>query len=206
MHRIIKIAVFMGCALCLLDGALAEEHPRLKVHLTAVHGYYNLQVPWDLDDPEIVVPLNLPQTRSGAAIFLGHVKELRRGEFEVMGGDLMIRDGPNDRTFPKMWEQRLTEAGTVVVTPKNEEEIYFVTMEGDYFQEWHFNLFNPLSSKLITLSYSWGPDDPMATAKKSANYDAPELADERALLEELVHDPAYPIPFQKLNGATPTAE
>jgi hypothetical protein len=175
----------------------------MKVHLTALHGYYSYSVPWDLDNPEILVPLDLPNTRSGAAIFLGHVKELSPSEYDVVGGDLMIRDGPSDRTFPKLWEQRLLEAGTVVVTPKNQEEVYYVAMEGDYFQEWHFNLFNPLTSKLITLSYSWGPDDPKPLVKKSANYDAPELADERALLEEIVHDPAYPIPFQKAETPNP---
>jgi len=62
-------------------------------------------------------------------------------------------------------------------------------------QSWHFNLLNPLTTKIITLTYTWGPDDPMAGVTKSANFDAPELSDERAFLEKIVHDPAYTIPF-----------
>jgi len=31
------------------------------------------------------------------------------------------------------------------------EEVYFVAMEGTSFQVWHFNLFNPQTSALITL-------------------------------------------------------
>src|SRR5258706_4498569 len=139
-QRLTKTAGILGlAALCLLHRSGADEHPRMKVHLTALHGYYSYSVPWDLDNPEIVVPMNLPNTRSGAAIFLGHVKELSPSEYEVVGGDLMVRDGPNDRTFPNLWERWLLEAGTVVVTPKNAQEIYYVSMEGDLFQDWHFN-------------------------------------------------------------------
>jgi len=35
------------------------------------------------------------------------------------------------------------------------EEIYFVSMEGNSFQEWHFHLFNPRTFALITVSYKW---------------------------------------------------
>jgi len=33
--------------------------------------------------------------------------------------------------------------------------------KGLAFQVWHFNLFNPQTSALITLSYSWAHDDPL---------------------------------------------
>ena len=70
-------------------------------------------------------------------------------------------------------------------------------MEGDTFQTWHFNLFNPTTATLITLTYSWGHGEKVSIMKKSDNFQAPELADERALLEDLVRDPAYGIPFPK---------
>jgi len=200
-QRKILIAGCLGlAALGLLDRTWAVEHPRSKIHLTAVHGTYSLSVPWDLRNPKVVVPLQVPQTPSVAAVFLGHVKQLSPYEYEVVGGDLKVRRGPNARTFRNIWEQRLVEVGTVVM-PKGQEELYFVSEEGDYFQSWHFNLLDPLTSTLITLSYSWGQEEPRAVAKKSDNYNAPGLADERALLEELARDPDYPIPFRKYGAA-----
>ena len=73
---------------------------------------------------------------------------------------------------------------------------YFVSMEGDLFESWHFNLFNPLTSTLITLSYSWGHDDPMAIVKTSANFHSPDLSEEREFLQRVARDPAYGVPFQ----------
>jgi hypothetical protein len=176
-QRLLAMAgVLVLAALFLVDRTGADEHPRARVQLAAMHSPYFLSVPWDLENPKVFVPLRLPQTSSGAAIFLGHVKNLGPSGMGVVGGDLRIRWGRHDRTYENIWKERLVEAGTVVVTPKNDEEIYFVSMEGDSFESWHFNLFNPLTSTLISLSCSWGPDDPMVVVKKSDNFAAPELA------------------------------
>ena len=91
-------AVFLGMTML----AAADEGPRSRVHLTAVRSYCSLSVPWDLSNPEVQVPLKLPRSKSGLAIFIGHVQHVGSSGNNVVGGDLMIRVGPNDRTFPAL--------------------------------------------------------------------------------------------------------
>jgi hypothetical protein len=186
-----------GALLCVTCLCQADGSPRSLLHLTAVKGYYSYSVPWNLEDPEVRVPLNLPHTRSGMAIFIGHIKNTPPSGNTVVGGDLMIRMGRKEQTFRDIWKDHLSEAGTVKMPDGGPEEIYFASMEGDTFQSWHFNLFNPLTRTLVTLSYSWGHDDPAAVVKKSDNFDDPTLTHERELLETVTRDPYYGIPFIK---------
>src|SRR5437016_4554533 len=173
---IVKIArILMTVTLFYSAPAWPAESPRMRIHLVVVHPYYGLSVPWDLDNPEIIIPLNLPNTRSGAASFLGHVKDTGQSGDDVVGGDLMIRMGHTDRTYPDIWKERLVEAGYVDVDGSGADELYFLTMEGDLNRTMHFNLLRPLTSKLITLSCSWGPDDRSAVFRKSDNFDTPAL-------------------------------
>jgi hypothetical protein len=188
----IAAALVFSFAICWADGAA-----RAMIHFTAVKGYYSFSIPWDLTHPEVHVPLNLPHVRSGAAIFLGHIKNDGHNGKDIIGGDLIIRMPKTDKTFRNIWKERLCEAGTTTMPQGGPQEIYFTSMEGDNFQTWHFNLLNPQNSTLITLTYAWGHDDPVAVVTKSSNYAAPELERERGLLENLVLDPYYGIPFNK---------
>lgn len=193
-------SMFVGMGLAALGFAgpsAVDEGPRSRVHFTAVRGYYSYSIPWNLDNPEAPVPLLLPPIKYAQATFLGHVKKTDQGVKDVVGGDLRVRLGPINHIFADIWKERLMEIGTVKMSSKSPEEIYFLSMEGNDFQSWHFNLFNPVTSTLITLSCSWGHDDPAAVVKKSDNFKSPELTDERELLEGLAHEPVYGVPFNR---------
>ena len=197
-RRIYKIIGSVGLSVLLFAWAGgAEESPRSLVHFAAVHGRYSFSVPWDLAKPVVKVPFRLSNGMSGLASFQGHVKDAGDAGKDVLGGDLVIQGARSKRTYKNIWKERLAEAGTVQMPRSGREEIYFASMEGVSFQEWHFNLFNPRTSALITLTYKWAQDDPAAIRKTSKNFDAPALADERDLLENLAHDPDYGIPFNK---------
>jgi len=115
-----RIVGLTGLALLCFGHLLqAEDQPRSRVQFAAVHRRFSFSVPWNLQKPEIVIPLNLPNTSAGVALFIGHVKQLSPGMYDVVGGNLMVRRGSmTDITFLNIWEQRLNEAGTVVVTPQ----------------------------------------------------------------------------------------
>jgi hypothetical protein len=114
----------------------------------------------------------------------------------VVGGDLTIKIGRTKKVMPNAWKEQLAEIGTVKMPKGGQQEIYFVSMEGSSFQNWHFNLYNPRTSTLVTLTYSWGHDDTTALKKTSDNFMAEELTDEREMLEGITHDPDYGIPFK----------
>ncbi len=176
----------------------ADVSPRSIVHFNAVHGRYSFSIPWDLAKPVVNVPLKVSNRTTSLAIFRGHVKDGGDAGKDVLGGDLTLQQmGRTKKVFQNIWKERLAEVGTVQMPRGNLEEVYFVTMEGSSFQVWHFNLLNPQTLNLITLSYSWGHDDTTALKKTSDNFDAPEMTHERELLEGLTQDPDYGIPLKK---------
>jgi hypothetical protein len=197
-QRPIKLIGIVGFAILgIFCRGRADESPRSVIHFIAVHDRYSLSVPWNLAKPAIQVPLKSRSQKTGLAIFQGHVKEAGAAGKDVLGGDMAIQWGRTQKVFHDIWKERLEEVGTVQMPHSGLAEVYFVSMEGTSFQTWHFNLFNPRTSTLITLSYSWGHDDKSALKKTSANFNDPELADERELLEGLTYDPDYGIPFNK---------
>lgn len=195
MYKIIRCVgmVVIGVS-CLVR---AEGSPRSAVHFIAVHDRYSLSVPWDLAKPAIKVPVKWSSRKTSLAIFQGHVKDAGAAGKDVSGGDMTSQWGRTKKVFHDIWQERLVEVGTVQMPHTGLEEVYFVSMEGTDFQSWHFNLFNPRTSTLITLTYSWGHDDKAAAKKTSANFNDPELADEREMLEGLTYDPDYGVPFNK---------
>ena len=173
----------------------ADEGPRSLIQFAAVHSQYSLSVPWDMAKPTVKILFKLPNRTTGLALFRGHVKDIGDAGKDVVGGDLLLQIHRKKRVFPDIWKERLAEVGTVQMPGSGGQELYFVSMEGTNFQTWHFNLFNPVTSALISVSYGWGQDDKVANRKTSDNFKSPELADERDLLEKLPHDPDYGIPF-----------
>jgi hypothetical protein len=193
-HRIIAGLVLLGFSMA--AHADVSPGPRSLVTFTAVHDRYSLSIPWDMTKPTVTVPFKLPRRANGQAVFQGHLKPAGAAGNDVIGGDLAVKMGRNKNVFQDSWKERLAEVGTVTMPRGGPQEIYFVSMEGGNgaAETWHFNLFNPLTSALITVSFHWAHDDNTALRETSKNFKDPALVDEADLLEKVVHDPDYGIP------------
>jgi hypothetical protein len=197
-HRYKFIGGFAAMILGISFARGEDSGPRSLVHFIAVHDHFSLSVPWNMAKPVVTVPIKEFNRTTKLIVFRGHVKDAGAAGKDVVGGDLTIQEkGRTKSEFPNFWKERLAEVGTVQMPTDGQVEVYFVSMEGSNFQVWHFNLFNPKTSALITLSYSWAHDDPAAVRTPSKNFNDPDLADERNMLENLSHDSDYGIPFNK---------
>jgi len=186
----ILLGVFLVSVFCVMP--LHAVSARSRVQFVAVES--TGVVHWPAGKPVISFPYNEKNRPTGLVIFEGSRPD-ESASGPIIGGTIIVQpDEGGPEVLRDVWSYRLVELGLVDLTGQGNDDIYFVSMEGESAQDWHFNLFNPRKAELITLSYHFTQHDQTLTRTTSETYDRGELKRERVFLDEISSSGDYPIP------------
>ena len=178
------------------NSSLFAATARSKIQFIATNSTGAVSVAWPSSGkPIISFPFNENNRPTGLAIFEGH--EVGMGQFgkDIVGGTLLVQPSRGRKTLMRdVWKSRLAEIGLIDLNGEGNDEIYFASMEGNTQEYWHYNLFSPKKSALITLNYEFGHSNPPNYVwSANANFNKPEYKKEQEFLKEIAEYKGSPI-------------